>query len=282
MTWRAAKSLLKWHAQLKAGAPRAAPPATDPNAWGLRAGATHAQSGGHFPHHVDGLGDELVTAADAPNAPRLGLDIHAELDAIRRSRDPRVLYAISNDQMFSSYAAHGFPPYTWRPYNPTDPSRDKHIEHGHLQVVDDARADGEQPWATATPAEPEDDMANTWTQPLTQGTAGYAGQQRDTALAFAWKASSDAAAGVARLESAAAADEIRDKAVLAAITAIGVVTGADLSPVITAVNAVRDEARLRFAELAAVNADLTAEVEQLRAARHAAAQVEADATAGQA
>lgn len=38
----------------------------------------------------------------------------------------------------------------------------------------------------------DDDMANTWTQPLTQGTAGYAGQQRDTALAFTWQSANEA------------------------------------------------------------------------------------------
>jgi hypothetical protein len=42
-----------------------------------------------------------------------------------------------------------------------------------------------------------DDMSESWTQPLTQGTAGYAGQQRDTALAFAWQASNEAKANTA-------------------------------------------------------------------------------------
>lgn len=161
MAWRAARSLLVWHAQLKAGAPGAKPPATDPDSWGLRAGGSHAQSGGHFPHPVPGLGPEIVTAADFPNAPALGLDAHKVLDDVRRSKDPRVLYAISNDEMFSSYAAHGVPAWTWRPYNPTDPGRDRHREHGHLQVVDDARADDARPWQTigaAAPTPTEDDM----------------------------------------------------------------------------------------------------------------------------
>lgn len=38
------------------------------------------------------------------------------------------------------------------------------------------------------------DMSDSWTEPLTQGTPGYAGQQRDTALAFAWQAAHDAKA----------------------------------------------------------------------------------------
>jgi len=115
-------------------------------------------------------------------------------------------------------------------------------------------------------------MANTWTQPLTQGTPGYAGQQRDTALAFAWQASSEAAQGVSKLLAAAEADEVRDKAVLAAISALAAGGGVDPAPVIEAVNKVRDEARARFeellAEVAAAEtraAAAEAEIKQLRA-----------------
>lgn len=51
----------------------------------------------------------------------------------------------------------------------------------------------------AVPAVEEEDepMGNSWTQPLTQGTPGYAGQQRDTALAFTWQAAAQAAATAA-------------------------------------------------------------------------------------
>lgn len=148
MAWRPARALPVWHAQMKAVAPRAVAelPAS---VWGLRAGASHAQSGGHYPHYVPGLGSEIVTAADAPDDPGRGLDLFAHLDAIRVSRDERVLYAISRDRMFSSYSAHGYPPFTWRPYNASDPNRDRHNTHGHLQVVDDTRADIDRPWATA-------------------------------------------------------------------------------------------------------------------------------------
>jgi hypothetical protein len=68
------------------------------------------------------------------------------LDDIRRSRDPRVKYGISNGQMFSSYAVRGFDAWAWRPYDPSD--GDRHFTHGHLSVVGDARADGTQPWQT--------------------------------------------------------------------------------------------------------------------------------------
>jgi hypothetical protein len=56
--------------------------------------------------------------------------------------------------------------------------------------------------------------------------------------------------------AADAADEIRDKATLAAIEALTAGgTSVDTAAVVIAVNAVRDEARMRFAELAAAAAD---------------------------
>jgi len=112
----------------------------------------------------------------------------------------------------------------------------------------------------------EDDVANTWSQPLTQGTPGYAGQQRDTALAFAWQASNEAAQGVNKLLAAAEADEVRDKAVMAAIQNLAIASGLDPTPILAAVAEVRDEARARFAQLADQHAaEMTA-----RAQEHAA------------
>ncbi|WP_433049152.1 hypothetical protein [Dactylosporangium sp. CS-033363] len=81
------------------------------------------------------------------------------LDDIRRSRDARVKYGISNGQIFSSYAVSGYPAWAWRPYNPKN--GDRHFTHGHLSVVGDSRADGTQPWQTIGAAfaeEDDDDM----------------------------------------------------------------------------------------------------------------------------
>jgi hypothetical protein len=143
MTWRAARSLLVLHQQLKAGS-RAAPPATGADEWGLIGDAAHDPTSDHAPHDFPGWGNGIVTAADFPNRPDLGLDAHQVLDDIRRSRDGRVKYGISNGQMFSSYPVSGYAAWTWRPYSGSD----KHFTHGHLSVVGDARADGVQPWAT--------------------------------------------------------------------------------------------------------------------------------------
>lgn len=159
MAWRAARSLLVLHQQLQAGAPRAKPPATAADAWGLVGDAKHDPTSDHSPKNYPGWGAQIVTAADFPNRPDLGLDAHQVLDDIRRSRDARVKYGISNGQMFSSYRVSGYDAWTWRPYSPKN--GDRHFTHGHLSVVGDARADGTQPWATiggAAAQEDEDDM----------------------------------------------------------------------------------------------------------------------------
>lgn len=159
MTWRPARSLTTLHRQLQRGAPRAAPPATGADEWGLIGDAAHDPTSDHAPHDFPGWGTQIVTAADFPNRPDLGLDAHQVLDDIRRSHDPRVKYAISNGQMFSSYPVTGYDAWTWRPYRG---STDMHYTHGHLSVVGDQRADGEQPWATigapAAAAGEDDDM----------------------------------------------------------------------------------------------------------------------------
>lgn len=149
MAWRPAASLPVLHTQLKHGAPRAAPPATSDAEWGLIGDAVHDPSSDHSPHDFPGWGNDIVTAADFPNRPDLGLDAHKVLDDIRAARDPRAKYGISNGQIFSNHPVaengHSYPAWAWRPYTG---SSDGHYTHGHLSVVGDARADGTQPWPT--------------------------------------------------------------------------------------------------------------------------------------
>ncbi|GAA2636972.1 hypothetical protein GCM10010399_82630 [Dactylosporangium fulvum] len=87
--------------------------------------------------------------------------------------------------------------------------------------------------------------------------------------------------------AANAADEVRDRATLAAIQGIAAATGADPTPIINEVRAVRDEARTKFAELLtrAASAEqraaaAEAEVKRLRTALAAGAKAEADAISG--
>lgn len=155
MAWRAAKSLLTLHSQLKQEAPEAAPPATGADEWGLVGDAAHDPTSDHTPHNFPGWGDQIVTAADFPNRPDLGLDAHKVLDAIRRSQDPRAKYGISNGQIFSNHKVtehgHTYEAWQWRPYLTASGAKPKdgHYTHGHLSVVGNATADGTQPWHTS-------------------------------------------------------------------------------------------------------------------------------------
>jgi hypothetical protein len=166
MAWRAARSLLVLQEQLKRGS-RAAPPATSPDEWGLIGDTDHDPSSDHAPHDFPGWGDDIVTAADFPNRPDLGLDAHQVLDDIRRSRDQRAKYGISNGEIFSNHSVteggNTYPAWSWRPYNPK--GGDRHFTHGHLSVVGDSRADGTQPWTTIGSyyASEEDDMGSSTT-----------------------------------------------------------------------------------------------------------------------
>jgi hypothetical protein len=169
MAWRAARSLLVFHQQLRAAAPRAAA-GTDPDAWGLIGDTSHSSTSDHSPHDFPGWGNDIVTAADIPHAPTLGLDARKVLDDIRRSHDPRMKYVISNGQIASSYPAHGYDAWTWRPYS----GDDGHFTHGHLSVVGDARADGTAPWATIGADVNQGDQLNPPYPPAPATTVGNA------------------------------------------------------------------------------------------------------------
>jgi hypothetical protein len=166
-TWRVARSILRLFDQLQHAAPAARPrPAGEVAAeeWGTIGDAVHDPASDHSPKNFLGWGAQIVTAGDIPNRPGLGLDAHAVFDAIRRSRDPRVKYMISNDQICSSYGTSSRRAWEWGPYNPNDPNRDRHMTHGHLSVMGNAGSDGTQDWqistgsAPAADTEDEDDM----------------------------------------------------------------------------------------------------------------------------
>ncbi len=162
-TWRVARSILHLFDQLQQAAPAARPrPAGEVAAeeWGTIGDVAHDPSSDHSPKNFLGWGAQIVTAGDIPNRPGLGLDAHAVFDAIRRSHDPRVKYMISNDQICSSYATSSRRAWEWGPYNPNDPTRDRHMTHGHLSVMGNAGSDGTQDWETGlghAPADTEDE-----------------------------------------------------------------------------------------------------------------------------
>lgn len=70
----------------------------------------------------------------------LGMEL---AEFLRKKRDPRVKYVISEGKMFSSYPTTSYPAWAWRPYNGTN----KHTSHTHVSVVDDPnRYDDDTSW----------------------------------------------------------------------------------------------------------------------------------------
>ncbi|OKI47313.1 hypothetical protein [Micromonospora sp. CB01531] len=148
--WRRVHSLDRLNEQIRAAYPRAVPPATPATAWGSLADDAHSSDSDHFPHYYAALGKvAVVCAGDFPHAPELGLDFGEAAEALRLSKDPRIKYVIFDGRMFSSYAAHGYAPYTWRPYS----GKDMHRTHGHISTVATAAADDPRDWQIG-----EDDM----------------------------------------------------------------------------------------------------------------------------
>lgn len=240
MSWRLVRSLETLTAQVRAAAPRAVPPATPAVAWGTIGDLAH-QSGtsDHNPAVYPALGPTpVVCAHDFPHAPALGLDGHAFTEALRQSRDRRIAYVIFDGRIFSSTVR----PWEWRPYSGSD----QHRDHWHVSVVHTAAADSTDPWRMPG-ATTGDIMANTWTfadQPAADqwrisqnaGAAFLTGQARDTVLAIAAARAADASTGVNQLLAAAAAEQTRDAAMLAAIKALATGEGTpEAAPIIAAI-----------------------------------------------
>lgn len=64
-------------------------------------------------------------------------DIDGFFEQLRRRRDPRIKYVISDGRMFSSYASGSTPPWTWRHY----PGDNPHDRHGHISILPGAEND---------------------------------------------------------------------------------------------------------------------------------------------
>lgn len=124
--------------------------------------AHHDQNPGsdHEPHvrladPADGRLKDWATAVDVTDDKPGGMDADAWADWLVVFRHPCVKYVIRNRQMASSYPAHGYPAWTWRPYTGPNP----HTTHTHVSIHPTSAAvfyDG--PWF---PSSDEDDMA-TW------------------------------------------------------------------------------------------------------------------------
>lgn len=129
--WRLARSLEVLLAQVNA-----AYPDRDKSSDGTIGDAAHAATKSE--HNPDANG--VVRARDITNDIAHGLNARKLAETLVKSRDPRILYVISNAQICSSKVQ----PWVWRPYS----GLNAHRAHMHLSVVDDpALYDSTGQWA---------------------------------------------------------------------------------------------------------------------------------------
>lgn len=138
MAWRAMKSLLTLRGQVDDIAPNRST-ASD----GLIGDEAHqGTNSDHNPHFVSGVGSEIVTALDLTHDPAHGFDSYRFAETLRRNRDRRIKYVISDHRIFSSHVVDGVPAWTWRDYDEEDP----HTGHVHVSVLDALISDTDTPW----------------------------------------------------------------------------------------------------------------------------------------
>ncbi len=130
-SWRPAKSLITLRDQVDVIYPN-----RDKSSDGLIGDSAHAAT--HSEHNPDING--VVRALDITNDPAHGLSSEALAQALVASRDPRILYVISNRKIANSTVNN----WAWRPYNGSNP----HDHHVHISVVADPKLyDDTRPWA---------------------------------------------------------------------------------------------------------------------------------------
>lgn len=140
MSWRLAKSLATLRDQVNAAHPN-----RSKDSDGTIGDQAHAATKSE--HNPDANG--VVRALDLTDDPAHGLSAEWLAETLRASKDPRILYIISNRRIASSYPAGGQPAWTWRPYN----GLNAHKSHVHISVVAGKAADSAKAW-TIDPAKP--------------------------------------------------------------------------------------------------------------------------------
>lgn len=137
---RVARSLLTLYDQVEAAYPQDRDRSSDGTIGDSSHQATHSE------HNPDENG--VVRALDVTNDPAHGLVSRALAQALLDSRDPRLWYVISNNQIAASNVE---PKWQWRPYNGPNP----HTAHMHISVVaDPALYDDTRPWMISGVAQP--------------------------------------------------------------------------------------------------------------------------------
>lgn len=139
MDWRLAKSLIQLRAELDTIYPK-----RDRSSDGSIGDAAHAsRTSDHNPWVHDHNEQPIVTAIDIDKDIGPGFVSRDLAEWLRQRRDPRIKYAISNGQMFSSYGNNARKAWEWGVYTGSN----AHKEHMHLSVLDrEPLFDSQTPW----------------------------------------------------------------------------------------------------------------------------------------
>ena len=131
MSWRVAESLETLRRQVNEMAPT-----RDKSSDGTVGDLSHrSRKSDHNPND-----DGVVTAMDITHDPVHGVDAGVLAEMLRKSRDPRIKYVISNRRIFSSTKQ----PWEWREYV----GQNAHTKHVHVSVSEDkALYDDTKRWA---------------------------------------------------------------------------------------------------------------------------------------
>ena len=123
--WRTAKAIDALRAEVNAQAPNRNK-ASD----GTIGDASHrTRSSDHNPW-IEDKGAGVVTAIDITHSPGTGCDAGKLAQSLQSRRDGRVKYVIWNRRIANSSAIDGAAPWTWRPYNGSNP----HDKHVHISI----------------------------------------------------------------------------------------------------------------------------------------------------
>jgi hypothetical protein len=126
MSWREPIALKTIREQLNAAFPKRSKVSDG----GIGDAAHASRNSDHNPWVKDKKGVGVITARDFTHDPATGVDCHWLGEELRKHKDKRLKYVIWNKRIFSSYPAHGFPAWAWRPYSGTN----AHTKHLHLSI----------------------------------------------------------------------------------------------------------------------------------------------------
>jgi hypothetical protein len=199
MAWRLAKSLETLRTEVNAKWPN-----RSKGSDGAIGDESHkTRDSDHNPWVKDGAID-VVTAIDITHDPAHGLDSEQLAECLRRSKNPRIKYIISNRKIASSEKS----PWEWRPYTGKNP----HNHHVHISVKPDkAHYDHTSSWSLDGVAAPPPGQAAATIRPtLRRGASGDAVKELQRLLAVKDDGNLGPATETAVREKQAAAGVVAD------------------------------------------------------------------------